>query len=429
MGAAAALLDPIGGVEEMADRWTKRVRLLGEDLVLFKDRTGKFGLIAEFCPHRRASLAYGIPTEDGIRCPYHGWKFDAAGKCLEQPNEPEGSGFKDKVSTAGYPVEVLGGMIFAYLGPLPAPLLPRWKGFVGDNVIRMIGWAPVACNWLQIMENSLDPVHTEWLHGHLQEFLEEDRATKYAISRKHLKIDFAEFEYGIFKRRLLEGASEDSDDWRVGHPILFPNILATGNGGGALWTMQEYQMRVPIDDEHTMHYWYTAYEPPAGVEVPAELLARVPVYEAPVRDAEGEYMLEIIDNQDVMAWETQGPIAKRDLEKLGTTDTGVILFRNIIKRELDKIAAGQDPMGTVRDPAKNVVIGLRARRTRPITATGLPTCCAAGNHVSPRSPTACGKYSLPTAPWRRALDPTLLGSRWCARLTAERAGESRTAAN
>ena len=93
-----------GGRRRWQDRWTKRVRILGEDLVLFKDRTGKFGLIGEFCPHRRASLAYGIPTEDGIRCPYHGWKFDGAGRCLEQPNEPEGSNFKDKVATAGYPV-------------------------------------------------------------------------------------------------------------------------------------------------------------------------------------------------------------------------------------------------------------------------------------------------------------------------------------
>src|ERR1700761_111810 len=107
---------PVGAVAEMrpssGSGWTKRVRLLGEDLVLFKDRTGKLGLIGEFCPHRRASMAYGIPTEDGIRCPYHGWKFDGAGHCLEQPNEPEGSNFKDKVSTSGYPVETLGGMIF-----------------------------------------------------------------------------------------------------------------------------------------------------------------------------------------------------------------------------------------------------------------------------------------------------------------------------
>src|SRR5471030_2708357 len=98
----------VAPLDEMDGRWTKRVRLFGEDLVLFKDRSGAFGLITEACPHRRASFAYGIPTSDGIRCPYHGWKFDARGACLEQPNEPEGSNFKDKVTTGAYPVEELG---------------------------------------------------------------------------------------------------------------------------------------------------------------------------------------------------------------------------------------------------------------------------------------------------------------------------------
>jgi 5,5'-dehydrodivanillate O-demethylase len=355
---------PIGALDEMKDRWTKRVRLLGEDLVLFKDRSGGFGLIAEFCPHRRASLAYGIPQEDGIRCPYHGWKFDHTGRCLEQPNEPAGSTFNEKIKTTGYPVQTLGGMIFAYLGPQPAPLLPRWPGFTNEHAIRHIGWSPVRCNWLQVMENSLDPVHTEWLHGHLQEFLEEQRGSKYSISRKHLKIDFAEFKYGIYKRRLLEGAGEDSDDWRIGHPVLFPNILAVGSGGGDLWTMHEYQMRVPVDDENTMHYWYTAYEPPVGVDVPPRLLERVPLYESPVVDERGEYLLDVVDNQDIMAWETQGRIAKRDAERLGTTDRGVILFRNMLKRELAKIEAGDDPIGVIRDPEENRSIDFPLERNK-----------------------------------------------------------------
>ena len=355
---------PIGGVEEMQNRWTKAVRLLGEDLVLYKNRTGAFGLIGAQCPHRRASFVYGIPEADGIRCPYHGWKFDSAGACLEQPNEPEGSTFKDKVAVPGYPVETLGGMIFAYLGPLPAPLLPRWDGFAGTTAIRMIGWAPVACNWLQAMENSIDPVHTEWLHGRLHEFIEEQQGNIYTMSRHHVGIDFAEFEFGMYKRRLLAGQSEDSDDWRVGHPVLFPNILAVGSGGGDLWTLHHYQMRVPIDDTHTMHYWYHAYEIPHGRTVPQHLLDRVPFYEFPVRDVSGEYALDTIDGQDIMAWESQGAIASRELERLGTTDRGVILFRQMLEREMDKVAAGIDPIGVIRDPAHNEVIRFAQERNK-----------------------------------------------------------------
>jgi 5,5'-dehydrodivanillate O-demethylase len=350
---------PIAAVEELKDRYTKRVRLLGEDLVLFRDRSGKLGLIAEFCPHRRASLAYGIPEADGIRCPYHGWKFDATGACIDQPNEPEVSTFKERVTTSSYVVEALGGMVWAYLGPHPAPLLPRWEGLVIPGAIRQVGQAVVPCNWLQVMENSLDPVHTEWLHGKLQEFVEEQSGfagTHYQIARKHLKIAFEEFEYGVYKRRLLAGASEDSDDWRVGHPVIFPNVLAVGSGGGNVWKFHAYQMRVPMDDETTMHYWYIAYEPPVGADVPQSLLERVPLYDFPYRDEHGEFRLNVVDAQDVMAWVTQGRIAQRHLEKLGTTDSGVILYRKILQRELAKIARGEDPLGVIRDPAKNDVI-------------------------------------------------------------------------
>jgi 5,5'-dehydrodivanillate O-demethylase oxygenase subunit len=348
---------PITGIDQMENRWTKRVRVLGEDLVLFKDRTGKYGLIGEFCPHRRASLAYGIPTEDGIRCPYHGWKFDAAGRCLEQPNEPEGSSFKDKVATAGYPVQEFAGLIWGYLGPLPAPLIPRLDGFVVEPAIRAVGITRVHCNWLQIMENSLDPVHTEWLHGKLYEFVREKDGVKVPLARHHVKIAFDEFEYGVYKRRLMEGQSEDCSDWRDGHPVVFPNILAVGSGGG-LWKSYSFQIRVPIDDETTDHYWYNAFIPPRRVRVPVHLLDNCPAYDAPQRGAGGEYLLEYIYAQDVYAWETQGPIAQRDREALGTTDAGVILFRKMLQRELAKVERGEDPMCVIRDPARNKRIDL-----------------------------------------------------------------------
>jgi 5,5'-dehydrodivanillate O-demethylase len=348
---------PIGAEAELDSRWTRRVRLLGEDLILFRNRRGELGLIAEQCPHRRASFLHGIPTEQGIRCPYHGWEFSPQGKCLSQPFEADNCAFRERVSTDAYPVQELGGMLFAYLGPAPAPLLPRFDGFVAEGAIRIMGRALLPVNWLQIMENSLDPVHTEWLHGHQYEFQMAQEGVKVAISTRHEKIDFNEFEFGITKHRLLEGHSEDSDDWRVGHPILFPNTLAVGNGDPKA-RYHSFQMRVPVDDEHTMHLWYNAYLPPAGATVPERLRAKVHVYDVPYLDANGDFIMDNIDGQDMMAWITQGTIADRTLEQLGASDKGIALYRRVLKREMAKVQAGQDPIGVLRDPARNQRIDL-----------------------------------------------------------------------
>jgi 5,5'-dehydrodivanillate O-demethylase oxygenase subunit len=348
---------PIGALAELDGKWTRRVRLLGEDLILFRDRQGELGLIAEQCPHRRASFLHGIPTERGIRCPYHGWEFNAQGKCLNQPNELDNPNFREKVGTDAYPVEEMGGLLFAYLGPQPAPLLPRFDGFVAPGTIRMMGRVVLPVNWLQIMENSLDPIHTEWLHGHHYEFQKEQEGVKVAISAKHEKIDFREFEFGITKHRLLAGHSEDSDDWRIGHPIVFPNILAVGNGDEASRYFS-FQMRVPVDDTHTLHLWYNAYVPPKGVDVPAHLLQTVHVYDVPYLDEHGDFIVDNVDGQDMMAWVTQGPIADRTRENLGSSDKGVAMYRRVLRREIKKMQQGQDPMGIVRDPARNQRIDL-----------------------------------------------------------------------
>jgi 5,5'-dehydrodivanillate O-demethylase len=348
---------PIGAAVDLESKWTRRVRLLGEDLVIFKDRQGRLGLIAEQCPHRRASFAHGIPTENGIRCPYHGWEYNAQGKCIHQPNEQDKCAFRDKVSTDAYPVQEMGGMLFAYMGPQPQPLLPRWDGFVAQGTIRIMGRTILPINWLQIMENSLDPVHTEWLHGHHYEFLKEQEGIKVAISTRHLKIDFKEFEYGMTKHRLLEGHSEDGDDWKVGHPIVFPNMLAVGNGDEKS-RYYSFQMRVPVDDTHTMHLWFNAYVPPQGVEVPKHLLEKVHTYEVPFIDDKGEFIVDNVDGQDMMAWISQGAIADRSLENLGATDKGIVMYRRMLKREMKKVQAGIDPMGTVRNSARNESIDL-----------------------------------------------------------------------
>ena len=348
---------PIATEVELETAWTKRVRLFGEDLVLFRDRQGRRGLIGEQCPHRRASFAHGIPTQNGIRCPYHGWEFNLQGKCVEQPNEPDNESFREKMTTDAYPVEALGGVLFAYLGPLPAPLLPRFDGFVAKGAIRSMGQVLLPINWLQIMENSVDPIHTEWLHGHHYEFQKEQEGVKVAISARHEKIDFREFEYGITKHRLLAGCTEDSDDWRIGHPIVFPNMLAVGNGDDTS-RYYSFQIRVPVDNEHTMHYWYNAYIPPKDAIVPAFLTDRVHMYDVPYKDAAGNFIVDNVDGQDMMAWISQGAIADRTKENLGASDMGIAIFRRVLRREMKKVEEGQDPMGVVRDAAKNQCINL-----------------------------------------------------------------------
>jgi 5,5'-dehydrodivanillate O-demethylase len=310
---------PVAGSVEMRAVSALNVRLLGEDLVLFKDRVGRLGL------------------------------------------------------TAGYPVQEFAGMIWAYLGPLPAPLIPRLDGYVEPGTIRMIGKAVLPCNWLQIMENSHDPVHTEWLHGHLQEFVEEQRdgvKPTYAISRHHVDIDFEEFPYGIYKRRLMEGQSRDSDDWRVGHPVFFPTTLAVGSAAPT-WRIYAFQIRVPIDDENTLHFWYEAFRFPEGTPIPQHLLDTVDVYDVPYRNADGDFDLTLLDAQDIMAWITQGTIARREREKLGWTDRGVIMLRKMLEREITKVEAGIDPMGVIRDPEDNLKIDLPVELNKDMNSDGV----------------------------------------------------------
>lgn len=358
---------PVAATEELGNRRTKRVRILGENLVLFRSENGQLGLVDELCPHRRVSLFYGIPVENGIKCPYHGWAFDGGGRCIEQPNE--GGPRIGKVETSAYPVQEMGGLIWAYLGPQPVPLLPRFDGFVAEGAVRTISTAEIPCNWLQIMENSVDPVHVETLHGTLIEFLERQRGLKVPHARHHVRIGFDEFEYGIIKRRLLEGQTEEAQDWAVGHPLVFPQMVAVGTAGG-LWQQYAFEIRVPIDDTHTRHYWYSAFMPAKDAVVPERLLKSTHWYEQPLVDEHGEYLMDFVPAQDVACWVTQGEIADRSREKLGSSDVGIIKFRRMLLREMEGAENGEDPIGTVRDAAENEFILLPMENGKYINADG-----------------------------------------------------------
>ncbi|MGH9036861.1 MAG: Rieske 2Fe-2S domain-containing protein [Acidimicrobiia bacterium] len=358
---------PIHPAIGLADNPVTKVRILGEDLVLFRDRSGGLGLVGERCPHRRTSLACGIPEAEGLRCCYHGWLFDAGGKCLEQPLEPPDSTFKDRVRITAYPVAEMGGLVWAYLGPDPAPFLPRWDLFVRPDGFRQIVAHRLPCNWLQVMENRGDLGHAVFTHGRLFQYvlerqgrLTDDPGARYnATMAEHramvergayVKYRAVPNEFGFTKGRMLSDESEDQRSWTVGiYPILFPYILASGPGEEGVRIRRSYQIGVPVDDTTTWHFQYFCYVFPPEVEVPAQ--DRVPYVEVPLVDEDGNYTLDYVLGQDMVAWYHQGEIADRENEHLGVSDRLVIAYRNLLKAQIDIVAGGGEPMNVFRDPA------------------------------------------------------------------------------
>lgn len=337
----------------------KAVTILGEKLAVFRlppadgQSQPRYGLVAEKCRHRSASLAYGRIELDGIRCPYHGWKYDVTGRCLEQPAEPPESTYKNEIRQPAYPVQKLAGLLFAYMGPQPVPLLPRWDVLVWPNGKRWtVIESVIDCNWLQAMENSVDPSHLYWLHGnsghlgrHMPKFQEER--------------EFIRFEYGINKRRVTPGKSTGDAPMVDEHPLVFPLTLRHVSNEVRGERQREekvfrhnVQIRVPIDDTHTQVYRVNFI--PSGERIPTD---QDPPYEyRPLKSPEGEYYMDVVSAQDSMAWETQGPITDRTQENLGVSDRGIVMFRKLLKEQIEVVRKGGDPMGVIRDPAKNKII-------------------------------------------------------------------------
>jgi len=325
------------------------VRLAGEDLVIYRDKTGRYGLVGEHCPHRKASLAFGRVDEEGIRCPYHGWKYDGAGKCLEQPAEPESGGFKDKIKHTAYPVEKLGGLLWAYLGPEPRPLLPRWDVLAWEKGRRWIEKHEVYhCNWLQPMENSVDPSHLFWLHGDTAHLAN-------TVERYEEEHRFIPFKYGIMKQRRTPGRKPGEAARLDQHPLVFPitlrHVFRTLKTDGLL--RHNLQIRVPVDDTHTQVY-VVYFTPDETMHSAAD--GDAPWEYFPIRNERGEYRLEHVLVQDAMAWETQGGLTDRTQEHLGVGDEGIILLRKVLREQIEIVQRGGEPLGVVRDPVENRLI-------------------------------------------------------------------------
>ncbi|HZT07561.1 MAG TPA: Rieske 2Fe-2S domain-containing protein [Chloroflexota bacterium] len=334
---------PVAATADLDQDPVRPVRLLGENLVLYRDETGTIGLVAERCAHRGISLAYGIPQTKGLRCAYHGWIYDEQGHVVDMPFEPACLPLKIQA----YRVQELGGLVFAYLGPEPAPLLPRYDLFVRDDLNRNVEITMLPCNWLQCMDNSLDPIHFEHLHGVYGNYVMKRTGKPPMLNpARHLKIDFDVFEYGIIKRRLVEGEPEDCDDWTTGHPILFPNILSVGDV-----RRPNYQIRVPVDDTHTLHVRYQGILRRDGVDPRDD----VPVQHLSLFDEDGHLKgwADDIPSQDMLAWVGQGPVSDRTAEHLATSDRGVALYHKLLFDNIERIERGEEPMAVVRDERKN----------------------------------------------------------------------------
>ena len=155
---------PVAALAQLKTEPVKAVKLLGEQLALFRSDDASLGLVAARCAHRGTSLACGMLDGDGLRCAYHGWKYDKQGQCVDTPAEPDSSKLKQRITIAGYPVQEMAGLAWAYLGPAPAPLLPRYEHMVRDDWEQDVGISRLPCNWLQVAENTLDPLHIEYLH-------------------------------------------------------------------------------------------------------------------------------------------------------------------------------------------------------------------------------------------------------------------------
>jgi 5,5'-dehydrodivanillate O-demethylase len=334
---------PVAGIDELAREAIKPIRLMGEDLVLYKDLSGHYGLVDRHCAHRRADLAYGYVEACGLRCNYHGWQYDHEGRCIEQPFEqvadPHGR-LRERVRLKAYRVAAKAGMLWAYMGPEPAPQLPDWEPFGWTNGFVQVVFADVPCNWLQAQENSIDPVHFEWMHANWGRRLRGDMAAR---APRHLRLEFEEFEHGFLYKRISEDTDEQHPLWTIGRVCLWPNGFFLGD---------HFEWRVPVDDENTLSVTWSFIRVPREAEPFVQ--QQIPSWKSPIRDPRtGRWISSHVINQDIIAWAGQGPITDRTRENLGASDRGIAMIRRRLFDDIDAVAQGRDPKGVIRDASVN----------------------------------------------------------------------------
>ena len=348
-----------------------RVRVMGEDLVAFRDTAGHVGLLDPRCPHRGANLFYGRNEECGLRCAYHGWKFDGKGRCVDLPTMPPDSRFRDRVRVTAYPTREWGDFVWAYLGPPELePALPELEFALVPPAHRFVSKKLQQCNWAQACEGGIDTAHFSFLHmpvataeGERDEVMKRSSAdrdrTRWMRDDPMPVFHLAEHDAG-----LAIGAARRADGadlyWRVSQFLLpnhglAPNALAGEHYHGQTW--------VPIADELTWVYCYT-WNPDRPLtagerqrfRVGQSVHAEVDERWVPVRNRENDYLIDRQDQkrftftgirgvseQDACIQDSQGLIADRTRECLGPTDAAIIRFRRMMLDGARALAAGVEP--------------------------------------------------------------------------------------
>lgn len=335
---------PVQFSEHVKDKPVK-TRLLGQDFVLFRDGDGHIGMLDLLCCHRLTSLEFGRVEANGIRCCYHGWLFDAQGKCLEQPAERSDSNYKDKVRQGAYEVQDLAGFVWAYIGPKPAPLIPRYDLLYREDGKRVLSCSEDYCNWLQKAENGLDLSHLPFLHASSYPQMAMKTPSGY---------DFEERPYGIKCILHMDGLKP-----RVVH-YMFPahgRVSTTPRANEVI--SHDIRFRVPVDDTLTHSYVIRFYPKKDGTfeqETQGFSGKQPGIY----KRQEDAYWGLPSREQDRVAQETQGPITDRSLEHLTESDRGIIMLRKRLREAIDAVAQGRDPEGIVRDPSQNATITFEA---------------------------------------------------------------------
>ena len=348
-----------------------RVRLLGEDLIAFRDTDGRVGLVDEFCPHRRASLFWGRNEECGLRCVYHGWKYNVNGDCVDMPNEPPEYGFENRVRIKAYPVREYGGIVWAYMGPPDrVPELPKLEWARVPENHRHVTKRLQETNYLQAIEGGIDSSHSNFLHSSVEAFRLTDSyietakrsnklRAKYHVLDKAPRFTVKKTEYGLIVA-VRRNAEEDTYYWRLTQFLLPSHTIIPYQKGdsihGHCW--------VPRDDE-TCWVWTMSWNPDAPLsEEERETIrnesfvhSRVdPVTFRPLRNRSNNYMVDRQQQkdasmtgihgfaaQDQAIQESMGPIVDRTREKLGISDTAIIAMRRLLLGEIAALEQGLEP--------------------------------------------------------------------------------------